>query len=449
MGPANGGPVNLEAARLQDAFLRFATLSAGNLAEADFSGADLVHARFDDADLSAANLSNANLDHADFAGANLKDVNLSGASLRHAKNLTQAQLEESIGSDSTILPLYLEGFVSWSARTQTKPQTSRKLRETRSEARQKDERREINAYRPPVREAGVLLLGAALVLAGFVWWGMNDASQVASDAQKASEPSVTEPKLSLAAEVPKFQPGPLQAVAEQEPNPEQAVSTNAVPGEQAAPSPDSAALVPPVANAEPQASETIVSAEPAIVAAPDLPGESSDPSVPLSIEPAIVAYRPGTHGTAPDTMIDAPDISAPAPSALPSTVPDSTAAAARPDHSSASVSDTPTQSLGLATPPAAPLSEAVTPSAAAVPFSDQKATEPVLPHDAASIPMPVRKPVIETSVAQPAPEIPKPGKEFAARSDRSRLAKGLSMPRSRSKVCVPVIGRYYEGRCSN
>ena len=180
MGPISGGPINLRSARLQDAGFRFATLSAADLEAADMSGADLVHARFDRANLSAANLSNALLDHADFAGAkltnvnfcaasmrfanmatadleaadmsgadllharfdranlsaanlsnalldhadfadaNLTKVNLSGASLYLAKNLTQAQLEESIGSDLTILPPHLQESVSWSvARSQT------------------------------------------------------------------------------------------------------------------------------------------------------------------------------------------------------------------------------------------------------------------------------------------------------------------------------------------
>ena len=70
--------------------------------------------RLDQADLSAANLKNARLDYADFAGAKLSKVNLSGACLRHAKNLTRSQLEESTGSVSTILPPHLQGSVPWS-----------------------------------------------------------------------------------------------------------------------------------------------------------------------------------------------------------------------------------------------------------------------------------------------------------------------------------------------
>ena len=78
------------------------------------SDADLVHAKLDQADLSAANFNNARLDYADFAGAKLSKANLCGACLRHAKNLTQSQLEESTGSVSTILPPHLQGSVPWS-----------------------------------------------------------------------------------------------------------------------------------------------------------------------------------------------------------------------------------------------------------------------------------------------------------------------------------------------
>jgi uncharacterized protein YjbI with pentapeptide repeats len=112
-GPINGGPINLKSTCLQDAFLRFATLSAADLEAADMSNADLVHARLDHANLSKANLRNVLLDHADFAGANLTQANLCGASLQHAKNLIQAQIEYSIGSDSTILPNHLVAPWLW------------------------------------------------------------------------------------------------------------------------------------------------------------------------------------------------------------------------------------------------------------------------------------------------------------------------------------------------
>ncbi len=115
-GRVNGGPINLKAARLTDAFLRFATLSDANLEDADFSEADLVHARLDGANLRGANLRGARLDHADFAGARLDGVKLGGASLLHARNLTQEQLEGSVGDHTTLLPSDLQPPKSWSRR---------------------------------------------------------------------------------------------------------------------------------------------------------------------------------------------------------------------------------------------------------------------------------------------------------------------------------------------
>jgi len=254
MGPTNEGPINLKSARLQDAVLRFATLSAADLEaadmsgadlaharfdhanlsaanlssalldyadfagaklvkvnlcgarlpfatlstadldSADMSGADLVHARFDQTNLSAANLSNAQLDHADFAGANLTKVNLCGASLHHAKNLTQAQLEETIGSDSTILPPPLRGSVSWSvARTETTALERRDLR-IRARPTADVDVPHISSYNRPVWILGVLLIGGALVTTGFVWRHMPHHS---SGAQRESKQSLPEPKLSL------------------------------------------------------------------------------------------------------------------------------------------------------------------------------------------------------------------------------------------------------------
>jgi hypothetical protein len=495
MGPANGGPINLKAARLQDAFLRFATLSAGNLEAADMSGADLVHARFDDADLSAANLSNANLDHADFSGANLRDVDLSGASLCHAKNLTQAQLEETKGSTSTILPQDLQGFVSWSARSRTKTNTSLEPHDLESEARQTADSREIGSHKRPVWMAGVLLIGGALVITGFVWRYMNDAGGPISDAQTESKPSLTEPKLSLDTEAQQLQPIPHQAVLEKKLDPERQPSTVVAiqpipssastvdltegrPEQRPVPGTDDGALVPQETAAEPQASsasnrseETVgpnaqaapgqdsgnsqaseavplVSAEPAPVAVTDLPAEASDPSVTASVKSAA-----SRHGTVPDSAPDAPDISATAAPAIGSqhsAAPDLPAEAAIADTPSASVTEAPAQQL-LSTPATASLGDAVTPSAtnSAVPSSDENGAETELSHDAGSAPIPDRKPVTATSVPNPGTEIsPKPGRDSVAHPDRSRLAKGPSLPRSRSRVCVPILGQHFEGQCS-
>jgi hypothetical protein len=103
----------LSNAKLSAARLRFTTLSAADCQAVDMSEADLMHARLDQANLRSANFKNARLDYADFAGAQLSMANLCGACLQHAKNLTPAQLEESTGSASTILPPHLQGTVPW------------------------------------------------------------------------------------------------------------------------------------------------------------------------------------------------------------------------------------------------------------------------------------------------------------------------------------------------
>jgi hypothetical protein len=472
MGRANGGPINLKAARLQDAFLRFATLSGGNLEAADMSGADLVHARFDDADLSAANLSNAKLDHADFSGANLRNVDLSGASLCHAKNLTQAQLAESIGSNSTILPPDLQGFVSWSARSQTKTNASPKAPDLEPETRQTADSPESSLHKRPVWMAGVLLIGGALVVTGFVWRYMNEAARPTSNVQSESNLSPAEPKLGLDTERQQVQPSPPQAVLEKTLEPEHQPSTEMTippvpssasvadptegrPEQRPVPGADDGAMVPQETSAEPQASEAVplVSAEPAPVAVTDLPAEASDPAVPMSVEQAVVTYRYGIHGTIPDSAPDAPDKSAtvaPAGGSQRSAAPDLPAEAAIAATPSASVTESPAQQL-LSTPATASLDDAVTPSAtnSAAPSSDEKGAETELSHDAGSAPIPDRKPVTETSVPNPGTEISvKPGRDLVAHPDRSRLAKGPSLPRSRSKVCVPILGQHFEGQCS-
>jgi uncharacterized protein YjbI with pentapeptide repeats len=111
----NGGPVNLAAARLRRATLRFATLSGADLAAADLSGADLTDARLDGANLTNADVSNATLTRADLAGAKLSGANLRGAILGEARNLTAAQLAESMGDATTDLPPHLERPRAWFA----------------------------------------------------------------------------------------------------------------------------------------------------------------------------------------------------------------------------------------------------------------------------------------------------------------------------------------------
>jgi Pentapeptide repeats (8 copies) len=113
MGPINGGPINLSSARLRHASLRFATLTGADLSAADLWDADLSDARLDRANLSGADLSEALLDRADFAGTRLAGANLSSARLLEARNLTQAQIDEAMGDQFTVLPPHLTRPAAW------------------------------------------------------------------------------------------------------------------------------------------------------------------------------------------------------------------------------------------------------------------------------------------------------------------------------------------------
>ena len=232
MGPSNGGPVNLRGALLQNARLRFASLTTANLEDADMSGADLMHARLDRANLTAADLSNAcldyadldsanltrlnlrgaslrftglstadleaadlsganlmharlnqanlcaanlshaRLDYADFAGADLTRVNLCGSNLQNAKNLVPSQLAESIGCDSTILPPHLQGSVSWSAATSQVTEFAtfdRRIPRPRTRPAADGHRWRLYIFSRPIWITAVILVGGTLLPTGF--WG--------------------------------------------------------------------------------------------------------------------------------------------------------------------------------------------------------------------------------------------------------------------------------------
>ena len=113
MGPINGGPINLRGAHLRAATLRYASLLSANLEGAELADADLTHARLDGANLTGADLSNASLDHADLHAANLSGANLSGASLLEVRNLSQKQLDDSLGDGATLLPARLARPARW------------------------------------------------------------------------------------------------------------------------------------------------------------------------------------------------------------------------------------------------------------------------------------------------------------------------------------------------
>jgi len=105
--------------------------SRSNLAKADLSGAKLQHADLSYSNLSAADLSGADLSYANLLGADLNGADLSKADLHNASivntdlrdttGLTPAQIDLSIGNETTRLPSDLqvpESWLRWDAREQ-------------------------------------------------------------------------------------------------------------------------------------------------------------------------------------------------------------------------------------------------------------------------------------------------------------------------------------------
>ena len=125
LGPINGGPINLSGAHLRAAKLRYASLLSANLEGAELADADLTHARLDGANLAGADLSNAALDHADLHAANLAGANLSGASLLEVRNLSQKQLDDSLGDGTTLLPPRLARPARWPGASTARPSVER------------------------------------------------------------------------------------------------------------------------------------------------------------------------------------------------------------------------------------------------------------------------------------------------------------------------------------
>ena len=106
---------NLAGANLLDADLREANLAGANLKRANLAGANLKEADLRKANLEEANLVATNLRRADLAGANLKEADLSGAFLREIaeESLTQTQINEAVGNDTTKLPDHLQRPAHW------------------------------------------------------------------------------------------------------------------------------------------------------------------------------------------------------------------------------------------------------------------------------------------------------------------------------------------------
>ena len=88
-----------------------------NLAGADLTNANLAGADLTNANLAGADLVNADLSGADLSGANLFCADLTGADLSKAKNLTQAQIYDTIGSvdadTKTQLPYDIAPLKDW------------------------------------------------------------------------------------------------------------------------------------------------------------------------------------------------------------------------------------------------------------------------------------------------------------------------------------------------
>jgi uncharacterized protein YjbI with pentapeptide repeats len=98
---------------LSEADLGKLNLTLANFADANLSGASLVMANLEGADLRWANLSGANLVGARLIGVDLQEANLSGTDLRTAEDLTQEQINQTIGDNTTGLPEGISKPSTW------------------------------------------------------------------------------------------------------------------------------------------------------------------------------------------------------------------------------------------------------------------------------------------------------------------------------------------------
>ena len=111
---ADLGNLTLKNRNLSRARLRQSDMSAAIMNGTNFSGADLrdvnaygalfTGANFTGADLTNATFVGAYLQGAKLSGANLSGANFSGAEMDRASGLTQSQLNQACGDESTRLP---------------------------------------------------------------------------------------------------------------------------------------------------------------------------------------------------------------------------------------------------------------------------------------------------------------------------------------------------------
>jgi uncharacterized protein YjbI with pentapeptide repeats len=100
---------NFTGARLRQADFSAAIMNRTSFAGGDLRDVNAYGAVLTGADFAGANLTNASfvgayLEGANFRGAQLAGVNFSGAEMDHAVGLTQAQLAEACGDETTELP---------------------------------------------------------------------------------------------------------------------------------------------------------------------------------------------------------------------------------------------------------------------------------------------------------------------------------------------------------
>ena len=114
-GIVQGGPVDFSRTELAQALLVHATLIEANLAGSVLVKADLSYGRLSKADLRGADLRGAKLAHADLTDARLDGAFVCGADLRHARGLTQQQIDRALGGEDTLLPADLEVPTTWLA----------------------------------------------------------------------------------------------------------------------------------------------------------------------------------------------------------------------------------------------------------------------------------------------------------------------------------------------
>ena len=114
-GVVQGGPVDFSRTELAQAVLVHATLIEANLAGAVLVKADLSYGRLHKADLRGTDLRGAKLAYADLTDARLDGAFVCDADLRHARGLTQQQIDRALGGERTLLPADLEVPATWLA----------------------------------------------------------------------------------------------------------------------------------------------------------------------------------------------------------------------------------------------------------------------------------------------------------------------------------------------